>query len=466
MTKLMKSIRFQPGLYDILLGILIVLMVLAIIIARAPYLHDFAEWLYQGQIVKQILLNPAAVSHFTMASYPVPNSLATMLLTGLSFVFAPFWAGKAFLILMLLAWFWVIRLFSARFVDPQWRGAASLVLYASTGLTTFFWHGFVSYQLALFFLTWFFAIYRQQTSGVVVAVFGLAIFFSHAIIFLVYGLVLGIRLLLRWDKTIVAGLLPATLCSLWFLVGRHLAQVEPQRIDAIWSGLREALSYKAAYPVMLGPFKNFVLPGGTSLLENHAWIYWLGVIGNIAVVAMLAAIVLGVCWKYLKDDQYVSSEVPLLRATWAISMLLIVLFYLLAPYHFFGVINSGGRVLTPLLLMAFMLGGVIIRPLVRILVWPVILFSLLTVSSYFYLMLQTQQPEFSLETASVIHGPPSGSVLDYNQQRYASTRYKYFNYPIFAYAHRFRQIETKQFQGLTFRHAMLIDARRKTKDQH
>ncbi len=287
----MTNKHLQPGLYDILLILLMVVTILAVISGRAPYLHDFAEWLYQGQIVKNFVLGAASVEKFTMATYPVPNSLVTMLLAGLSLILTPLWAGRVFLILMLLAWFMVIRLFCGRFVDIQWRGAAAFVLFASTALATFFWYGFASYQLALLLLTWFFSIYKAQTSTPVIAAFGLAIFFAHAIIFLVFGLFLGVSLLLRWNKAVVIGLLPATACSSWFLVGRHFAQVEPQRIGALWSGLREAMIYKAGYPAMLGPFKNFLLPNGTSLLEGQGWIYWPGLLVNFAAVAVLGALI-------------------------------------------------------------------------------------------------------------------------------------------------------------------------------
>jgi len=452
----MTGKKLHPLLFNMLLAVLALLTILALVVARAPYLHDFAEWVYQGQIISRFMLDPATVSGFTMATYPVPNSLASAILAGLSFIFAPVWAAKVFLICMLLGWYMVIRQFTRRFVDASWRAAATLVLYVTTALATFFWYGFISYQLALLLLTWFFATYRADSKASVIAMFGVAIFFSHAIIFLLFGLVLGVRLLLKWNWSVVTGLLPATFFSLWFLIGRHIANVEPQRIDAVWSGLREVLIYKAGYPAMLGPFKNFLLPDGSSVLEHHAWIYWPGFLTNFAVAATFGLLVLVVLWKYLKKDLPDTGELELLRRTWAISIALIIIFYLFAPYHFFGVVNAGGRVIVPLLFMAFMLGGDVIRPFVRVIVWPVALIALVTSSSYFYLMMQTRQPEFSPLAKSALSIKPSESVLEFNQRLYASTRYQYFNYRIFAFAGRYDQIESGQFHGLAFRHALLI----------
>lgn len=454
---------FSPMLMRVLLAALVVLTMMALVIARAPYMHDFAEWVYQGQIIKRFIVDPAVVSQFTLATYPVPNSLVSAILAGLSFIFAPMWVGKVFLISMLLGWYAVIGLFTRRFVEVQWRAAAMLVLYVLTALATFFWYGFASYQLALLLLTWFFAIYTEDTKAHVIAAFAVAIFFSHAIVFLILGLFLAVRLLLKWNWSVVAGLIPAACFSLWFLIGRHIANVEPQRIDANWNGLREILIYKAGYPAMLGPFKNFLLPDGVSVFEKYAWVYWSGFFTNFIVVATFGILILVVLWKYLQKDLPDSDETPLLRNSWGITSALIILFYLFAPYHFFGVVNAGGRALVPLLLMIFMLGGDVARPFVRAVVWPIVIVSLVTSGSYFYLMCQTRLPDFSPLAKSAVHASPSGSVLDFNDQLYASTRYKYFNYRVFAFARRFEQVETEQFHGLSFRHALLIEYRKEGK---
>lgn len=458
-----KSRFSQVFLYKLLLITLVFLLVGALIIARAPYMHDFAEWVYQGQIIKRFMVDPAAVSQFAMATYPVPNSLASVLLTGLSFFFTAVWAGKVFLMFMLLGWYGVISLFSRRFVGVGWHAEAVLVLYSLTGLSTFFWYGFVSYQLALLIFTWFIAIYREDTKTYVIAIFAMAIFFSHAIIFLLFGLFLGVRLLLKWNWSVLAGLIPATLFSVWFLIGRHLANVEPQRIDASWNGLQEILIYKAGYPAMLGPFKNFLLPDGVSVFEKYAWVYWSGFFTNFVVVATFGILILVVLWKYLQKELPDSDETALLRNSWGITIALIILFYLFAPYHFFGVVNAGGRALVPLLLMTFMLGGDVARPFVRAMLWPIVMVSLVTSGSYFYLMWQTRLPDFSPLAKSAVRASPSDSVLDFNEQLYASTRYKYFNYRIFAFARRFEQVETEQFHGLSFRHALLIEYRKEGK---
>ncbi len=453
----MTPIRMQALMPGFAVTLLAALMGLAIVLARAPYLHDFAEWLYQAQIVKQFVVEPASVSGFTLATYPVPNSLVTATLTVLSLAFEPILAGKVFLLLMLLAWAAVIRLFTARYVPATWRGTATLVLWPTLALSTFFWYGFASYQLALLFFTWFLSAYRGGTSAKTIALFSLAIFFSHAMVFLVFGLFLGIRYLLTRNRAILVGLLPATACSLWFLAGRYLANVEPQRIDAQWSSLREALIYKAGYPAMLGPFKNFLLPDGSGPLDKHAWLYWLGLTANFAVAAVLGVLLAAALLPFLKSDRSKDRDDPSLQTTCALSMLAIVVFYLIAPYHFFGLVNPGGRVLLPLLLLAFVLNADAVRRYVTLLSWPVALFSLLTVGTYLYLMIESRQAGFPAAATLATHQvAPAASVLDFNRRLYADARFRYFNYRVFNFSRRFEQIEDRRYEGLTFRHGMVI----------
>ena len=71
-------------------------------------------------------------------------------------------------------------------------------------------------------------------------------------------------------------------------------------------------------------------------------------------------------------------------------------------------------------------------------------------------MLQTRQAEFSPLATTAVKTLPSNSVLDFNDQLYTSTRYKYFNYRVFSMARRFDQIESGKYHGLTLRNGMLI----------
>jgi hypothetical protein len=435
----MTEQRVQARLQRLALALIVLLVVSAIAISRAPFLHDFAEWLYQAQILRQMVGDPGAVSHFELAPYPVPNALAPVLLALLSTVFPAIWAGKLYLIAMVVAWFLVIRAFTARFVEPSNRPAAMLVLYCVAALAPFFWYGFVSYQLGLLLLAAFLAIHRDHTPGPVVAAFGLALFFAHAMAFIVFVLFMLLHVLRSRDKAAFAGLIPGLICALWFIVGRQISPAAPQRIDAVWSGWGEALAYKAAYPAMLGPFRNFILPDGTSLLEKQPWVYWPG----------------SLIWRHFRGVRGMQENPPPGQRWLALGLALLAVAYLLGPYHFFGLINPGGRLLIPMLLMAFILDPAATRRAAEGLVWPVALFTLISSGAYFYLMAESRDPAFTTGFRSNSSKEQAHSVFAFNERLYSTTRYKYFNFRVFAFAQRFEAIESSSYRHLSFRTGLL-----------
>lgn len=441
------------------LGGMIAIPVLAIALARAPYLHDFAEWLYQAEILARFALDPQSVAGFELAPYPVPNSLATMLMAVLCASLPAIWAGKLFLCVMILAWLVAIRAFCARWLPPEDRAPATLLLCGLVAFAPFFWHGFVSYQLGLLLLTAFLALYRDSGAWPVVAVFGLLLFLAHAAIFLVFALFMGVRLWQTREPGIVAALLPVGACVLWFLGGRLWSPAPAPEIDASWATLTEALLYKAGYPAMLGPFRNFILPNGSSLLEHRPWLYWPGLIVNFAVAAGLALLVIATLWQHRPWAQRGTKTPADIQAATATCMALLVLAYLLGPYHFFGLINLGGRLLLPLVLMAFMLGGPPARLAGRWLVWPVALLTLFSAATYLYLMAQTRDPGFSPRVQAPGPAVEHNGVFAFNQQLYANTRYTYFNFRVFAFAQRYEQIEQGQYRGLAFQTGVLRERR-------
>jgi hypothetical protein len=310
------------------------------------------------------------------------------------------------------------------------------------------------------FLVLFFAVYQADTKASIIALFGLLLFFSHGIVFLVFALFLASRMVFGWNRAVVTGLLPAAACTLWFLVGSHFAKVEPQPINASWNGLSEALIYKAGYPAMLGPFKNFVLPDGVSLLEQQPLVYWAGFAANFAVAAVLGILVMVAAVRFGSRELRGCRNADLLSRMYVATLLLLLIAYAFAPYRFFGLINAGGRLLIPAFLMALMLGGEATWRILRLALWPLVLFSLLSSGSYLYLMIQTNSMAFQTVTPATPRITHSDSVFEFNERLYANTRYRYFNYRIFAFSRRFEQIEKEEFNTLAFRTGLLIEDRR------
>lgn len=435
---------------------LILSLALLIAGAPAPYFHDFGEWLYQGRILALKLTDPAAVAGFVVAPYPVPNSLAPALLALLCLVLKPIAAGKVFLILLLGGWLWSLLLFTRRFIAEDSRGAALLALVTVAALASFFWYGFASYQLGLLLFFVFLTGLDERRSPLWIASFGVALFFAHAMILLAWGLLMGWLVLFETPpvrRRILLALAPTGLLGLWFVLGRRLTGFEAPVADAEMEGIVELILYKFGSPLQLGGFRNLLQPDGTSLLEHLPWVYWLGAASNALVVLALGIFILRVLFGPARGGSGSSPlTAPLVRSLRGFG-LITVGFYLIAPYNFFGLIHPGGRLLLPLLAATLVLADHGPFRWIRWTSLPALFGAALSVSLYGVLMYQTatdNQPVRSAEPAPVTT-PPRHSVFGFNDWIYRNSRYKYFNYRIFAFAERFEQIRADAYQGLGFR---------------
>lgn len=451
--------RIERGLAIALLAA----MAFFIAAAPAPYFHDFGEWLYQARILALKITDPAAVTGFVVAPYPVPNSLAPVLLALLCLVFEPLAAGKVFLLLLLGGWLWSLWRFARRFVSEDNRGATLLLLVAVVALASYFWYGFVSYQLGLLLFFTFLTSFDGRRSPLWIASFGAALFFAHAMVFLAWGLLVSLLALagpVRSRRHILLALAPIGLLAVWFVLGRRLTGFEAPVADAGMEGVAELILYKFGSPLLLGGFRNLLRPDGVSLLEPYPWVYWLGAASNALVVLALGIFVL---LAFLKPDLRAVSESVGEPSSPALPVqalrgfgLVTISFYLIAPYNFFGLIHPGGRLLLPLLAVAMALADRRAFRWVRQAAPLAALGATISVGSYGVLMDQTAGGDgFAHGAESLTEGPPRHSVFAFNHWLYRNTRYKYFNYRIFAYGGRFEQIRIGHYRDLGARTGLL-----------
>lgn len=441
---------------------LILSVALMIVAAPAPYLQDFGEWLYQGRILALKLTDPATVAGFVVAPYPIPNSLAPALLALLCLMIEPITAGKVFLILLLGGWLWSIGRFTRRFAPQDSGGAAMALLATLAALASFFWYGFVSYQLGLLLFFTFLALVNEQRSPFWIARFGVVLFLAHAMIFLAWGLFMGLWVLFETPparRRLLLALAPSGLLALWFVLGRWLTGFSAPIADAGIEGIAELLLYKFGSPLLLGGFHNLLRPDGASLLEHQPWIYWLGAASNALVVLTLGIFVVRVLFNPAwNSSSPLAFTAPLTRSAQGFS-LVVIGFYLVAPYNFFGLIHPGGRLLLPLIAVAMILANPDLFRWVRWASLPALLGAALSVGLYGMLMYQTStgaQPFAGPELASAAE-PPRHSVFAFNDWMYRNTRYKYLNCRTFDSANRFAQIEANVYQGLGGRTGPLTD---------
>jgi len=429
---------------------------------HAPYLHDFGEWVFQSKILTLHWSDPEQVTGFQWATYPVPNSLAILIMAIFGLAIPAITAAKLFLTILLAGWFFVLRKFVRQLCSSTDYDALVFILFSLVALSNFFWTGFVSYQLGLLLLTLFLTRFGPSMRAAELATLAVLIFLSHAMVFLVFVLLVLLDTV-HSNKRLprILALFPAGVLSLWFVIGRSLAEFSTPIAGAAMADWSEVIIYKLGYPLMLGPFKSLLQPDLSSLLDHLPWFYWSGFIANVLVVSGVGIFILLAIWSQQKTATRMITRAGFSRSSLRISASVLLLFYVIAPYNFFGLINPSGRVTIPLLLISLLLLSsstqvAVSTRLLRALAPIVLVFTFFTVFSYMMLMHRAETPEYLSNVAKQKNMPTGVSVLEYNTRVYSQARYNYFNYRIFGFSARFTDIELEHYNRLGFRTALLV----------
>lgn len=453
-----------------LLGFLMALgMIVVILWAQAPWFHDFAEWLFQSKILALKLTQGELVDHYRLAFYPVPNSLAIFILAGLCLFLDPLVAGKVYLILQILLWVWVLDRLVHRSVPAESRGSVFLVTIAILAFSSFFWYGFISYQLALWLLVVYLLRYARGMRPAENALFGILLFLSHAMIALVWVIIVLADALRHARESPCEGrsrsiefmrhlapLALAALLAVWYIVGRFSSPMAADQANAQMSGLMESIIYKTGYPLMLGGFRNILQADGQAVFEAWPVIYVIGAASNLAFVLMLASWGLVVLWKMSFDDAGLDLAKRMNGRLIAWSL---VVLYLLLPYGFFGQINPAGRLLLPLFIILIALAPLSSFRFSRWAAIPALVGLLISVSGYgvlAYDLRRIDNTDLNVTFLAPGQRATSDSVLGFNAALYANTRFAYFNYRVLVNHARFDQIRSNRYAGLGFRTGPII----------
>lgn len=451
----------SPNTRGLVLAVLFLylLTLLALWWMPAVALHDFSEWSFQARVVAAKLASPDLVVAYRLYPYPVPNSIAIYLMAGLHTVLPAPLVGKLYITFYLLSWAWVAVLFVRRFAaEGEQRIVGSVLIITIAAMSSFFWYGFIGYQTGLLFWVWFLATYRADTGLLTIAAFGVVIFFAHAAVVMQFALLVVLSAVFnRHSSRHLLALLPAGVLTLWYTIGRFGGEsfaVEPQ---SRWDGIVEAAIYKAGMVTMHGPFKNFLDVEGRSLLETMPLLYWGGVISNIVVVtgfgllalAIMATLLSPASWHSIKDE----TTRPLVAFSACAALV-----YLVAPHQFFGLIHIGGRFILPAVIALLALLLLHRESCLRYLAWLAVLVSIATSGAY--LGVTSGISTLSDLPMQQANRPPEAageSVRAYNDWLYRNTRFKYYNYRIYAFSHRDHQQLSNTLQGLSFRTGPVAD---------
>ncbi len=313
-----------------------------------PPLGDFADWVYQGQLLARHLHGlPDPMHH--LKPYPVPNSTATVLLGLLSACMPWQVAAKIFLCLALvLAWFG-IRALSHTSGTPRWIW---LVAPSAFFLNINFWYGLISFHLAVSLLFLFLAVVlRSDATGhsrALQTLLLVLLFFTHMVPFTFACLVLICRCSLRRDLRSLAPVWPSAALLLWYIAGRFRGG-NPDTETAMNPGAG-SVGFFAMYKVntLLKSF-GFVNPGdlyehSTALALLGRPFYLLLFTANLVVCATVLVLLwpkLTAWAAALRRPQGQSTREAAIGA----AILLCLPVYLLLPRAMLGISDPGARVL-------------------------------------------------------------------------------------------------------------------------
>ncbi len=321
--------------------------------ASIPSLTDFANWTYQGVLLRDHLLGLPDAVH-ALKPYPVPNSAATVGIGLLSLLMSWQLAAKLWLAAQLMFALASIRIF-LRAIRAD---AGASILGAALFLNLNLWDGFINFQMGMSWVLVIAAVLvrRQDKSQTGrdwnIAVLLILTFFTHMLPFAFASLLVILycfelrRFRLLWQ------LVPSGLACLWYVAGRYLLGANPDKQAEIADAVRNYSvafwAFKAnSYLKSLG-FVNPTYSGRSALVA------WVGRGGFVLLFGLNLALALAVAWclfALLRRSFFQGTQK---RFLW-IGTVTLLPFYLVAPVSFLGISDPGSRLLQLSLVLGLLL---------------------------------------------------------------------------------------------------------------
>lgn len=316
---------------------------------------DVADWAHQGWILNRCLAGDALCDTFAFKPYPVPNTTATLLFA-LAHAFAePLRAAQGVVTFTLALWALAAWRLAAA-AEEGARGLWALLLFGLFGLSTPYWLGYVNFQIGAALLALSLGrLYAGRAGRVEIALWAVAIFFTHALPFVAFLAVAGWMALARAERRgDLLALLPALALGVWYVGGRvlldaDLAPVAPPPVFEGWEYWWRYLRWKLVHPFGQGPGR-LLMAGSTPLLlpMDYAARFALDAASACVSGVLLAALFRGL-GKSWEDGE---------RLGFAPGIVLLLAFLAAPPVNFLGLINPGERFL--------LLGLLLLIPMARL----------------------------------------------------------------------------------------------------
>ena len=330
-------------------GLFLVYAALLLAHRTMPSLTDYANWTYQGVLLRDHLLGHADPLH-VLKSYPVPNSAATLGIGLLALALPWKLAAKAWLLVQLAICFVALRqVFCA--VSARW--SAWMILPPALFLNVNFWYGFMNFELGLAWVLLLAALLLRRARGEKardwpVGALLLIAFFTHMIPFAMGGLMV---LLFVWQTRRVRMLwqvLPSAAVAAWYVLGRFLLAGNADGQAGMQATMR---NYSAAFWAFKvnSYLKSFGLVN--PLARNPLLLGRVGFGLLFGVNLLLAGLM---AWLMLRAAQKALRERKAERFLW-VAVLMVSPVFLLAPGEALGVSDPGARLLQVALALALAL---------------------------------------------------------------------------------------------------------------
>lgn len=350
--------RSLPGwsrFLDVYCAVVFLVYVLAILgHSSIPSLTDYANWTYQGELLRAHLLGLPDAAH-ALKDYPVPNSAATVGIGLLCLIVSWPLAAKLWLVLQL-----VFALASVRyFVRAAELDRGATVLGAALFLNLNLWEGFLNFQMGMSCVLILAAVLLQRRGEPrvghdwVIGALLLVTFFVHMVPFAFAGLLVVLYCFEWRTLRLLWQLIPSGLGCFWYVAGRYLLGADA---DAQAGMMAESVrNYSAAFWAFKGnsylKSLGFVNP---TYLGRSALVAWAGRGGFTLLFGLNLVLAVAAAWCLFSRLRRGLSEKTPERFLW-MGMMAFLPLYVVAPVSFLGISDPGSRLLQLSLVLGLLL---------------------------------------------------------------------------------------------------------------
>ena len=346
-------------------GLFLVYAAMLFALPKPPSLTDYANWTYQGVLLRDHLLGRPDALH-ALKPYPVPNSAATLGIGVLALALPWTLAAKVWLCAQ-----WALSFAALRHLARTIQAGALMwfILPQAVFFNVNLWYGFVNFQLGLCWVLLMASLLlrriRSVTSSRGDGILGLILllaFFTHMIPFAFCGLLLILYARQTRRFRVLWQLAPGAAATVWYLAGRYLiaddADGQAGMVTAVRTYSAAFWAYKANSYLKSFGFINPGFPNGSVAIS---------VVGRLAF-AVLFTVNLTLCgvlaWRLVQQARIGLQAGREEQFLW-LGIALMLPIYLLAPGTALGVSDPGSRVLQVALTLALVLcatgSGAILR---------------------------------------------------------------------------------------------------------